>query len=131
MLQRAFGVTTPYMPKVAGSSLIDNFKVSVQWSRRMNSLKLWLTLRVHGRLAYEQLIDRQLQLARDFGAWVQKSEHYDLAAPIKLPILNLRVKGRTEAEIAAANARLAAINKLAVSAEADWLAAEEALEAAT
>ena len=34
-------------------------------------------------------------------------------------------------EIAAANARLAAINKLAVSAEADWLAAEEALEAAT
>jgi len=104
MLQRAFGVTTPYMPKVAGSSLIDNFKVSVQWSRRMNSLKLWLTLRVHGRLAYEQLIDRQLQLARDFGAWVQKSEHYDLAAPIKLPILNLRVKGRTEAEIAAANA---------------------------
>src|SRR6266849_3560409 len=104
MLQRAFGVTTPYMPKVAGSSLIDNFKVSVQWSRRMNSLKLWLTLRVHGRLAYEQLIDRQLQLARDFGAWVQKSEHYDLAAPIKLPILNLRVKGRTEAEVAAANA---------------------------
>jgi ATP-binding cassette subfamily F protein 3 len=34
-------------------------------------------------------------------------------------------------EIAAANARLAAINKLAVSAEADWLAAEEALEAAS
>jgi ATP-binding cassette, subfamily F, member 3 len=34
-------------------------------------------------------------------------------------------------EIAAANARLAAINKLATAAEADWLAAAEALEAAT
>ena len=35
-------------------SLIDNFKVSAQWSRRMNSLKLWLTFRVHGRQAYEE-----------------------------------------------------------------------------
>ena len=35
-----------------------------------------------------------------------------------------------KAEIAAANARLTAIKKLAAAAEADWLAAEEALEAA-
>jgi ATP-binding cassette subfamily F protein 3 len=35
-----------------------------------------------------------------------------------------------KAEIAAANARLAAVRKLAAAAEADWLAAEEALEAA-
>jgi len=104
MLQRAFGVSTPYMPKITGAPLIDNFKVSVQWSRRMNSLKLWLTLRVHGRQAYEQLIDRQLQLARDFAAWVKQSENYELAVPLQLPILNLRVKGKTEAEIAANNA---------------------------
>jgi ATP-binding cassette subfamily F protein 3 len=36
-----------------------------------------------------------------------------------------------KAEIAAANARLAAIGKLAAAAEAEWLAAEEALEAAS
>ncbi|HEY7578598.1 MAG TPA: ABC-F family ATP-binding cassette domain-containing protein [Acetobacteraceae bacterium] len=36
-----------------------------------------------------------------------------------------------KAEIAAANARLALIRKLAAQAEADWLAAEEALEAAS
>jgi ATP-binding cassette subfamily F protein 3 len=35
-----------------------------------------------------------------------------------------------KSEIAAANSRLAAIDKLASAAEADWLAAEEALEAA-
>ena len=34
-------------------------------------------------------------------------------------------------EMAAANARLAAIRKLAAAAEAEWLAAEEALEAAS
>jgi len=51
------------MPKAAEATLPDNSRISVQWTRRMNSLKLWLTLRVHGRKAYEELIDRQLKLA--------------------------------------------------------------------
>ena len=49
-LQQAFATSTPYMPKKATSGsapLLDNFQVSTQWSRRMNSLKLWLTLQVH------------------------------------------------------------------------------------
>jgi glutamate/tyrosine decarboxylase-like PLP-dependent enzyme len=104
MLERAFAVTTPYMPRVAGARLIDNFKISTQWSRRMNSLKLWLTLRVHGRQAYEELIDRQLGLARGFADWVRTSAHYELAAPQVLPIVNFRVKGLDdESALAAAN----------------------------
>jgi glutamate/tyrosine decarboxylase-like PLP-dependent enzyme len=104
MLERAFSITTPYMPKVENANLIDNFKVSAQWSRRMNSLKLWLTLRVHGRQAYEQLIDRQLQLASEMAEWFRNSDEFELATPMKLPILNFRVKLHgTEAEQAAAN----------------------------
>jgi aromatic-L-amino-acid decarboxylase len=72
----------------------------------MNSLKLWLTLRVHGRLAYEELIDRQLRLAGKFAGWVQASEEFELAAPQVLPIVNFRVRanGRNEPEVQAANA---------------------------
>jgi glutamate/tyrosine decarboxylase-like PLP-dependent enzyme len=80
------------MPKTAKPSPLDNFQVSAQWSRRMNSLKLWLTLRVHGRQAYEELIDGQLKLASFFANWVRSSEHFELAAPQVLPIVNLRVK---------------------------------------
>ena len=51
----------------------------------MNSLKLWLTLRVHGRQAYEEHMDRQLQLAvgAEYRGWYRKliSEiHYHLKA---------------------------------------------------
>jgi glutamate/tyrosine decarboxylase-like PLP-dependent enzyme len=105
-LRDAFEVTTPYMPRTsAPAALIDNFKISIQWSRRMNSLKLWLTLEIHGRIAYEQHIDRQLQLARIFADWVRSSADFELAAPQVLPIVNFRVKqpGAAEAEIAAAN----------------------------
>jgi glutamate/tyrosine decarboxylase-like PLP-dependent enzyme len=91
-LEQAFSVASPYMPRAAGARLPDNSCISTQWTRRMNSLKLWLTLRVHGRKAYEEHIDRQLQLAREFAAWVERSEHFVLAAPTMLTIVNFRVK---------------------------------------
>jgi len=91
-LQPAFGVSTPYMPKTAPNLPIDNFKVSAQWTRRMNSLKLWLTLKLHGRRAYEQHIDRQMVLASSFGDWIKTSEHFEMAAPLAVPILNFRLR---------------------------------------
>jgi aromatic-L-amino-acid/L-tryptophan decarboxylase len=92
-LQQAFATSTPYMPRKTGAAaMLDNFQVSTQWSRRMNSLKLWLTLQVHGRQAYEELIDRQLKLAAFFANWVRNSDWFELAAPQVLPIVNFRVK---------------------------------------
>jgi glutamate/tyrosine decarboxylase-like PLP-dependent enzyme len=108
LLETTFGTHTPYMPKVAGATMVDNFKLSTQWSRRMNSLKVYLTLRVHGRKAYEDLIDRQLALAADFAARVRTSAEFELAAPQALPILNLRVKlpHASEEQLEAAHARI-------------------------
>ena len=58
----------------------------------MNSLKLWLTLRVHGRKAYEDLIDRQLKLAASFARWIKASNDFELAVPQTLPIVTFRLK---------------------------------------
>jgi aromatic-L-amino-acid/L-tryptophan decarboxylase len=82
ILERAFAVHAPYMPKAAGAVLPDNSKISTQWTRRMNALKLWLTLKVHGRKAYEEHIDRQMNLARGFAEWVKNSEFFELTAPM-------------------------------------------------
>lgn len=91
-LERTFSVPCPYLQKSASGSLPDNLSIGAQWSRRMNSLKLWLTLRAHGRRGYEELIDRQMNLARMFADWVVMSDNFELAAPQVLPILNLRLK---------------------------------------
>jgi glutamate/tyrosine decarboxylase-like PLP-dependent enzyme len=80
------------MPKAAGAMLPDNAKISTQWTRRMNALKLWLTLKVHGRKGYEEHIDRQMNLARAFADWVGTSEQFELSTPMVVPILNLRLK---------------------------------------
>jgi aromatic-L-amino-acid decarboxylase len=106
ILERAFSVAAPYMPKAAGAHLPDNSRISTQWTRRMNSLKLWLTLRVHGRKAYEELIDRQLQLAKSFVGWVEASTDFGLAAPQTLPIVTFRLKsaGLTAQQLSTAHA---------------------------
>jgi aromatic-L-amino-acid/L-tryptophan decarboxylase len=93
-LRHTFSVPCPYLQKSSSAALPDNLSVSAQWSRRMNSLKLWLTLRVHGRQAYQQLIDRQMMLAQGFAEWVAASDYFELAAPQVLPILNLHLKGK-------------------------------------
>ena len=110
ILEQAFSVAAPYMPKAAGAQLPDNSRISTQWSRRMNSLKLWLTLKVHGRQAYEEHIDRQMKLAREFARWITASEPFELAAPQTLPIVAFRLKGSrlSAAQKAAAHAEIVA-----------------------
>src|SRR3989449_5210136 len=68
ILQRAFSVAAPYMPKAAGATLPDKSRISVQWTRPMNSFKVWLSLRVDGRQDYEELIDLQLKIDANFSA---------------------------------------------------------------
>ncbi len=112
MLERAFSVAAPYMPKAAGATLPDNSRISVQWTRRMNSLKLWLTLRVHGRKAYEELIDRQLVLARSFADWLSASAEFELAMQPTLPIVNFRLRAQSVSPLELADAHAAIVKEV-------------------
>jgi aromatic-L-amino-acid decarboxylase len=106
ILERAFAVHAPYMPKARGAMLPDNSRISTQWTRRMNSLKLWLSLRVHGRKGYEGLIARQFELANGFAEWIRSSDDFELAAPPMLPIVTFRLKGVAAYELASAHTRI-------------------------
>jgi ATP-binding cassette subfamily F protein 3 len=68
--------------------------------------------------------------ARDAEARLAKLAAERVAIEAKLADPELYASGRAT-EIAAVNAKLAAIRRLAAAAEAEWLAAEEALEAAS
>jgi glutamate/tyrosine decarboxylase-like PLP-dependent enzyme len=111
-LSDTFSVPCPYLQKASASSLPDNLNIGAQWSRRMNSLKLWLTLKVHGRQAYQELIDRQMNLAQGFAKWVASSAEFELAAPQVLPILNLRLRASEMAGLELKNLHSAIIEEV-------------------
>ena len=48
--------------------------------------------------SYEEMIERQMQLASEMCAWFEDSEYFELAAPQVLPILNFRLRGVDEAD---------------------------------
>ena len=105
-LEQAFAVYAPYMPKAKGAVLPDNSRISTQWTRRMNSLKLWLSLRVYGRKGYEDLIARHFELAEEFADWIRRSSAYELAVEPTLPIVNFRLMGVGSDALPAAHARI-------------------------
>jgi len=98
LLKATFSVTTPYMPKVNTPLPPENFAISTQWTRRMNALKLWLTLKVHGREAYEEHIDRQIRLAEWLKQQIGTSPYFKLFAPPMLPIFNLCLRENLDTE---------------------------------
>jgi aromatic-L-amino-acid decarboxylase len=58
----AFGAHASYMPGPSGTAAADPYSTSVQWSRRFNGLKLFLSLAERGECGYAQMIEQQTRL---------------------------------------------------------------------
>jgi aromatic-L-amino-acid/L-tryptophan decarboxylase len=60
ILGKTFRITTEYMPKEASDlEITDPFTHSIQWSRRFNGLKVWLSLQIFGWEGYDEIIGIQ------------------------------------------------------------------------
>lgn len=69
-LADTFHVETAYVPESATIGL-DNYRLSLQFSRRLIGLKLFLTLLIHGRQGYAETIGRQIQLSEQMAQRLQ------------------------------------------------------------
>lgn len=58
-VRRAFAVTTSYMPDEIGEGALDPYTTTVQWSRRMIGLKVFMALAEAGSGGYANLIEHQ------------------------------------------------------------------------
>lgn len=86
VLGKTFRITTEYMPKEAEKmDVIDPFVHSIQWSRRFNGLKVYLSLLLYGWKGYEQIIDHQAEMGNQLrrkltgNGWIIKN---DSALPV-------------------------------------------------
>jgi aromatic-L-amino-acid decarboxylase len=58
----AFGAHASYMPGTSGAAAADPYSTSMQWSRRFNGLKLFLSLAERGECGYAQMIEQQTRM---------------------------------------------------------------------
>ncbi|HKZ52807.1 MAG TPA: pyridoxal-dependent decarboxylase [Candidatus Acidoferrales bacterium] len=79
-----FRVQAAYVPR--GARRVENYQLGVQWSRRFLGLKLWLTLQVHGRRAYEAHFAEQIRLAGFFRQRLAARPRFGTVSESPLPI---------------------------------------------
>jgi aromatic-L-amino-acid/L-tryptophan decarboxylase len=115
LVRATFSLTPDYLrtPEPEAQNLMDT---GIQLGRRFRALKLWMVLRSYGARGIREHLDRHLQLARQFAAWVDGHADFERVAPVPLSVVCFRWNpaGRTLAgpELDAANERLVdAVNR--------------------
>lgn len=75
------------------------FEESFELSRRFRALKLWMSLRYHGRRAYKESIRRDLRHAQLLADEIEASPDLELLAPVELSAVCFRHKTRDNAAL--------------------------------
>ena len=91
-LRRTFQVEPTYVTDRAFAEHEDLnlFQFGVAGSRRFDALKIWLSLRQHGRRGYEETIDRQISLAQYLASKIETDPLLELMSQPSLGVVCFR-----------------------------------------
>lgn len=77
-------------------------------SRRLKALPAWFSLMAYGRKGYQEIVDRNISLARKFGQILAESNDFKLLAPVRLNTVCFTLKDESGQD--KVNVFLAALN---------------------
>jgi glutamate/tyrosine decarboxylase-like PLP-dependent enzyme len=108
LLTRTFAAGAAYLPEAKEDRPIFAYRAP-ELSRRARSLAVWATLAAYGRSGYRAIVERSLDNAARLAAQVEKSDDFELLAPVPLNVVCFRYRppGVAEAELDELNERIA------------------------
>ena len=89
-LVRAFSLVPEYLRSSNVDEVRNLMDYGVALGRRFRSLKLWFVLRYFGREGVVARLRRHVALAREFAAWVDRTDGWERMAPVPLSTVAFR-----------------------------------------
>jgi aromatic-L-amino-acid/L-tryptophan decarboxylase len=110
-LRAAFSLVPEILRTIDRTAPVRDYnEYTPQLGRRFRALKLWMQLRWFGLGGLRRRIERHIQLAQEFAAWVRADPDFELLAPVPFSTVCLRFRphgpDRTEETLDALNAQL-------------------------
>jgi aromatic-L-amino-acid/L-tryptophan decarboxylase len=105
VLKRAFSLVPEYLVTREQSDVVNLMDYGVQLGRRFRALKLWMVIRAFGADGIAARLRNQMEMAREFAAWIDETPDWERMAPVPFSLVCFRYAppGTSEAERTALN----------------------------
>lgn len=93
-LLRTFQATPEYLRTAQDGDVTNYRDWGIQLGRRFRALKVWFVIRSYGVEGLRRLVRDHIALAHELAGWIERSEHFEMMAPVPFGLVCFRYRPR-------------------------------------
>jgi aromatic-L-amino-acid decarboxylase len=106
VMKQAFSLVPEYLKTSEQENVKNGMDYGIQLGRRFRALKLWFVIRYFGVEGIASRLREHCRLAQLFASWVERSENWEMLAPVPFALVCFRACPENSKDLDALNEKL-------------------------